>query len=257
MATAAISHQTAPLAVENGNWGATSLNAIHAVLESVRGVLVEAFGKEPDQPVRVSTWSGEYPLAVYDRRPYQILLTARDTYWCQYVYQFSHELCHILTNFDRHKRHRHKWFEESLCELSSFFVLHRLAKVWAENPPPGISGAAEFAPNHRTYAEDTKTKYRNLPIGGLPGWLAENIRTLEECPDRRDLNGVMAVALLDRFRDEPSLWYDCSWLNHWNPSANATFSDYLDSWSNCLRGNSLGNRTPAIVKKLVRTAPDS
>ena len=251
LAKVAMSHRTALLTVKDGDWGATSLKEIHAVLESVCGVLVEAFGKEPDYPVRVSPWSRKYALAVYDQRPYQIFLTARDTYWCQYVYQFSHELCHILTNFDRHRGHRHKWFEECLCEMSSLFVLHRLAQVWTENPPPDILGAPVFAPNHRTYAEEIKTKYRKPPVAGLSGWLAENIRTLEECPVRSKLNGMMAVALLDRFRDEPSLWCDCSWLNHWNPSSDATFSDYLDSWSNCLCGNNFGNRTPPIVKKLV------
>ena len=134
MAKGTETKETAPLIVENGNWGAVSLSAIRAVLESAYTALVEAFEKEPEDVIHVTQWNREYPLVVHDRRPYQMYLSARDRYWCQYVYQFSHELCHILTNFDRAKQHRHKWFEESLCELSSLFVLHRLAEIWAESP---------------------------------------------------------------------------------------------------------------------------
>ena len=255
MANPATSHVR--LIVTNGNWGATSLNTIHSVLESVRRVLVEVFGKEPDHPVNVAPWSADHALTVHDQRPYQVLLTARDTYWCQYVYQFSHELCHVLTNFDHHKEHRHKWFEESLCELSSLFVLHRLAKVWAENPPAGVLNASDFAPNHRTYAQGIEAKYAKPRGKNFSGWFAHNIETLEKCSVKREINGVVAVALLRRFQDEPSLWQDCGWLNHWDPGADATFFDYLDSWSDCLRKKGLGNRVPNIMRMLAQSEPGS
>ena len=125
MATAA-----ALVTVENGNWGATSLRAIHAVLTSATEVLIEAFGRAPDAPIRVAPWRMD-PQVFDDQRPYQVRLNARDRYWSQYVYQFSHELCHVMTNFDAHKEHKHRWFEESLCALASLFVLHRLADVCA------------------------------------------------------------------------------------------------------------------------------
>ena len=56
--TAEGSNPGASLTIVNGNWGATSLRAIRAVLESARDVLAEAFGKPPDAPVRVSPWNG-------------------------------------------------------------------------------------------------------------------------------------------------------------------------------------------------------
>ena len=66
------------MVVENGNWGATSLTAIHAALASAAGVLLEAFGTPPDAPVRV--WDQD-PRTFYDMRPYEIRISARDTYW--------------------------------------------------------------------------------------------------------------------------------------------------------------------------------
>ena len=236
------------LIVESGNWGATSRTAMRAVLTSAAGVLLEAFGTPPDAPVRVARWD-QAPRVFHDMRPYEIRISARDTYWCQYVYQFSHELCHVMTGFDRFKGHRHKWFEESLCQLAALFVLHRLAEVWAEEPPPHIYGASEFAPNHATYAEGMEENYRVSPGIALPGWLAANIGTLEADPLRRDLDGAVAVALLDHFRRDPTLWRDCLSLNRWDPSADTTFSDYLESWTTCLRECGPDARAPALVRK--------
>ena len=237
------------LVVENGNWGATSLKAIHAVLESAARVLLDAFGKTPDSPIRVARWDRD-PEVFCDMRPYEVRISARDTYWCQYVYQFSRELCRMMTNFDRCKGHRHKWFEESLCELASLFVLHRLAKVWATArfDPFEPSDLAGFAPHYRTYAEKIEEGYRVPDDGDLPGWLAGNIETLEADPSRRDLNVVIAVALLEPFRRDPALWRDCGALNRWDPSADTTFSDYLDSWAARLCKSGSDARAPALVR---------
>ncbi len=134
--------------------------------------------------------------------------------------------------------------------MASLFVLHRLATVWVENPPPDVFGASGFAPNHRAYAEKIEAQHRAVPGGVLPEWFSENIGTLEAAPFERDLNGVVTVSLLDRFRDDPSLWRGCGWLNRWDPRSDATFSDYLDSWSACLQTNGMEDRATTIVREL-------
>ena len=236
------------LTVGNGNWGTVSLTSVQAVLNSAYEKLVDAFGRPPDASIRVGWW-GQGPRVFDDHRPYEIRISARDTYWSQYVYQFSHELCHVMTSFNHCKEHRHKWFEESLCEMASLFVLHHLAQNWAEHPPD-IFGASEFASHHGTYAEQIEEKHRLARGCDLPGWLAANIETLERDPLRRELNSAVAIALLDRFRDEPSLWSDCGWLNHWDARMDATFSDYLNSWVACLHRHGCEDRVPTVVRKL-------
>ena len=130
---------TVPLVVvENGNWGATSLRTIRGVLTSAAQVLLAGFGSVPDAAVHVAPWR-QNPRVFHDRRPYQVRLSARDTYWCQYVYQFAHELCHVMINFDRHRAHKHRWFNEALCELASLFVLHGMTPAWIEAPPDGAT----------------------------------------------------------------------------------------------------------------------
>lgn len=248
----------ADLTVINGNWGLTSLSAIRAVLLSVYRVLVRSFEAAPEAPVHVSRWDRDYPLSVYDKRPYQVLLTARDTYWCQYVYQFSHELCHILTHFDRYKKHKHKWFEASLCELASLHVLRSLAKVWKEDPPSEVFEASAFARNHQTYAEEIERKTPIPPQSDLPAWLNRNIDRMEDDPTRQELNRVVAVSLLSNFRQNPALWRDCRWLNRWDVRKDSTFSEYLNSWGDCLRqhGPKQEPCAPEIVGRLFAVDPE-
>ena len=237
---------TGAVTIVNGNWGGTSLRAIGAVLESAAAVLCGAFGRRADAPIRVAPWSRP-PQVFHHHRPYEIRISARDTYWCQYVYQFSHELCRVLVNFDRSQGHRHKWFEESLCELAALFVLHRLPRAWSERPPPGIVDAVEFAPHFGTYAEDLAGADRAAVPADLPAWLDGHIAALETNPHNRELNRIVAMALLDRFLEDPSLWRDCGCLNGWNAGADRSFADHLDSWSTHLHGQGRAGRTPRLI----------
>lgn len=235
--------------IENGNWGATDLLAIGALLQSAASVLCDAFGRRPDAPVLVSPWD-QPPRVARDKRPYRIWISARDTYWCQYVYQFSHELCHVLVNFDRLRDHRHKWFEESICELSALFVLHRLSGEFRQAPPSEVLGAEEFAPHFATYAEEVALSACPARRPELPVWFSKNIHELEERRVDRDLNRIVAVALLDSFLADRSLWRDCGSLNLWDAAADRTFADHLDSWAACLRAKGVVPKTPPLVRSL-------
>lgn len=235
--------------ISNGNWGATSLRAAGAVVESVAAVLCGAFGRWPDAPVHVMPGDGS-PYVAWDRRPYRIWLSARDTYWCQYAYQFSHKLCHVLVNFDRIRHHRHKWFEESVCELAALFVLIRLSERFRHCPPPEVIGAEEFAPHFATYARSIADSVPAVPRAGLPAWLSGNLAALETHHVDRTLNRTAAVAMLDNFLDDESLWRDCVALNLWDASADASFADHLDSWTTHLLTTKCVARTPRLVRDL-------
>ena len=235
------------LVIENGNWGATSLRTIRGVLTSVAQVLLAGFGSVPDAAIHVAPWR-RYPQVFHDRRPYQVRLSARDTFWCQYVYQFAHELCHVMINFDRHRAHRHRWFNEALCELASLFVLHRLADAWIEDPPDGVAQAQAYAPNFAVYA--ARMAERHSRPGDLPRWLASHLPDLEADAYGREHNRVVAVSLLQPFLDDPSLWRDCGRLNCWDPYANTTFQDYLDSWARHLTRNGSTPRVAPLVDEL-------
>ena len=235
------------LTVLNGDWGATSLSAILGVLESVFKELSMVTGQQPDDRIEVSRWRRDYPLIVQGRRPYTIYLTASDTYWSQYVYQFSHELCHVLIRSDRFTSHKYKWFEEALCEAASLFVLRRLVSAWAQAPPPSVLKAAEFAPNHGTYAERIESLHAANLEASLSEWFRDHCEKLESDRYDRRLNGVVAVALLGEFRKNTSLWRDCTSLNSWDANQDEDFGAYLNSWSLNLAGSHVSPRLPRVV----------
>ena len=226
---------------------------IATTLEWTFEAFMSVFERQPDAGVNVAWWgSPKPPRTLFDRRPYEIRLTAWGNGWPQYAYQFAHELCHVMTNFDRVKEHRHKWFEESLCELASLFVLYRLAKARAADPPAGISAAGSYAPAHAEYARSEMGKSAPVPRSGLPAWMKANIGTMEENSTKRCLNRVVAVALLDCFRKDPALWRDCACLNFWDASKDPTFAAYLDSWDGILSGRgAVPGATPSLVRALV------
>lgn len=237
------------LTVLNGDWGRTSLSAILGVLESVFKELSTVTGTLPDDRIEVSRWTRDHPMTVQSRRPYKIYLTASDTYWSQYVYQFSHELCHVLIRSDRFASHKHKWFEEALCEAASLFVLRRLVSAWAQAPPPSVFKAAEFAPNHGTYAEHVEKLHAANSEASLPKWFRDHCEELESHPYNRNLNGVMAIALLSEFRTKSSLWRDCTALNSWDANQDEEFRAYLNSWSSNLASSNVSPRLPCILAK--------
>ena len=236
------------LTVVNGNWGATWLSGIDGVLRSVDAALTEAFEATPDDSIPVSTWSVNYPRTLNGARPYKVFLTAPDTYWSHHAYQFAHELYHLLTGFDRYQQHKHRWFEESLCELASLFALHRIAETWLENPPAAVVQAVEFASWHRNYAERIQRKGALSNDLLLSDWFRENVGSLEA--DSNDLakRSVLAVAMLPKFRTQPTLWRDCGDLNTWDLRGNRTFEEYLDSWETSVMRDDRKPTTPQYMR---------
>lgn len=210
--------------------------AVYEILESAFVVLTKAFRKLPDETINVSWWP-EHPRSLYDYRPYEIRINSEKLKWSKYVYQFSHELCHVLSNFDRCKEHKHKWFEESICEMASLFVLRELSHIWIVDPPQKVLEAAQFAPNHAAYVDKFIAEHKVPDREELIEWLASNISAMEQNSTNRDLNAIMSLSLLNLFLEDPSLWEECGYLNLWNAHDDTTFQDHLDSWEECLQEN--------------------
>ena len=240
-----------PITVVNMNWGGTSLSAIRGVLMSVYDALTYAFGTTPESPIRVMRWHKKHPVLVENARPYCVYLATWSRYWSQYAYQFGHELCHILTNSDRFGPHKHRWFEEAVCESGSFYALRRIAETWAKRPPKDVYQAREFAPHHKEYAnflEQNRTLPRSQP---LAPWFAEQRANLEKDRYDRKRTGFIAVELARAFGKDPALWRDCSLLNSWDPAQNKTFEEFLGEWSDRIGPQGSFKSAPEVVRQVL------
>lgn len=228
------------ITVAPGNWGTGQLRDIQQVLESVADELrgQVAYSREATLNIRVVPRGGA-PRVLYQRGPngeYTIHLTARNERWFQYAYQFSHELCHIFSNFD-HKEIKdneavteHQWFEETLCEMASLSTLRHLARTWADAPPAGKWAA--YAPIFAQYADHLLAEeHRRLPAGqSLSQWYRENGIALRQSPYLREKNELAAKALLPLFDKAPGNWQAIIYLNPDKAGSLKGFDDYLTAW---------------------------
>lgn len=223
-----------------GNWGNADVLDIKRVLDSVAEELL-TYVEPPsnDLSIRVIPRSGA-PKVLYERGAegqYVIQLTARDGRWFQYVFQFAHELCHVLSNFD-HKEtigdekvdENNQWFEESLCETASLFTLRRLAVVWEVNPP--TRNWSGYGNMFSAYAIRLMSEsHRHLPAGqSFRDWYVENKSSLNDNPYLREKNELVAAKLLPLFEAHPELWRSIPYLNPKKTSASKPFTQYMADW---------------------------
>ena len=159
-----------------------------------------------------------------------VRLDTGGTYWCQYSYQFAHEFCHILCAFDKGDP-GNKWFEETICETASLFVMRAMAKAWKSDPP--FPHWRDYRDELRNYTDDVIARHSRvceIYEQGLGAFYRAHKAELEKDPCKRDLNGAMAVVFLNLFEQDPSRWEAVRWLNSSPSPKGETFGDYLQKW---------------------------
>lgn len=218
------------ISLKKNNWGDASDIEIRGVLQTTADQFVPLVKKLSGLKVLVSTTNGS-PIVLHQRTKddeLQIKLGTKNRYWCQYVFQFAHELGHIICGFEQGNQ-SNQWFEESLCEAASLYALKSLSVLWSTSPP---------YPNWQSYAPEF-LKYRIDRIKGsscpenfqLPSWWRENRVALSRNAGLRKQNLWIAVKLLSIIEQNPgSAWSACSWLNHSQDGQSKTFEEYLSDW---------------------------
>ena len=222
--------------VRGGGWGKVERENIENVLYSVADELMSQLSTPPPVPIVVTHTTGN-PVALYERGAngeYQVRLHASDSNWHLYVYEFAHELCHVLSNHDRNRaadgRKYNQWFEETLCETASLYTLHRLATTWVSDPPsPEFAAQAERL--QAFFKLLINEGHRRLP-GNTPlaAWLADNEELLRQDPYLRQKNEVIANLLLPLFEHDPENWAALAYLNLDPGDARGSLRDYLHHW---------------------------
>ena len=206
--------------LDGQGWGEALTSNICAVLESVDHVFRPCFGPSMNTKNLLIVHSDDHPVTYSDHNV--ILLSAKDRYWCNYAYQFAHEYCHFQIGGRVPQQLR--WFEESLCELASYFFLPRIGDLWKTNPP---------YPNWKDYAEQFKTytiqdQQKATPFGldfsDNPNTLVYLIQNEYD----RQKNAYVALKLMPVFEATPDLWSVVHIIK--NVPKNLTFSESLRCW---------------------------
>lgn len=262
------SHLT--IQVARGDWGHAALEDIQRLLVSVADEFQPYVGLDEERELKIRVVPrGGSPRVLYDRGPdgeYIVHLTARDERWYQYAYQFSHELCHIFSNFDHKERNlegevatQNQWFEESLCEAASLFTLRSLAATWEQSPP--TRNWMGYARIFASYSDHLLAQtHRHLSSAqALDHWYGEHRASLRENPYLREKNELVATTLLQMFEQDPHLWHAITYLNRDRSSAGKQFSGYLADWytASPLKSRLLADQTMILFGITSATATSS
>ncbi|MBI4756138.1 MAG: hypothetical protein HY778_12135 [Betaproteobacteria bacterium] len=224
--------------VEDGPWGKVGAEQVETALYFVADTFLGSLPQQLVPPVIVSH-DPRNPVVLYDRGPngeYRVLLHASQGRWAVFVYEFAHELCHILSNYgagtpaSRRSHKTNQWFEEALCEAASLYALIRLAEQWDGSAMAG--GWKEHAPALRGFAMQLLAeKHRSLPEGQSAAvWLRNNLGRLRASPYQRELNEVVAHLLLPLFLNNPGAWNALAYLNLEPADAWNSLGQYLANW---------------------------
>jgi hypothetical protein len=176
-------------------------------------------------------------------------LNAKDTFWSQYAYQYSHEFLHALAGHSndwrkidlRGKKPNH-WLEESLCEAASLFALRAMAKSWRENPP--YPNWRDYSQSLHEYAEErigtTRIAY---PDDDFTAWFRSEQPSLRDHSTQREKNNRIALLLLPLFENHPAGWESLTFANLGPPQPEASLEQHFTRWI---------SHTPATLQPFVR-----
>lgn len=229
--------------VQSGDWGDASIDDIEIVLinaaehinrlvnEPVADhiIVVRASADKNYPQTRLRDPRGEGPITI------QLAPHGRD--WARFTYEFAHEFCHVLSNYEQLWGNGNMWFHEALCELSSIFTLRRMAEAWQHSPPYQDQEWRDYASCLAEYASSHLAKSsRRLPQDEtLAQWLHHREIELRESIDHstgnvadgaRDQYAVAAYQLLPIFEGNPRAWNAVRNL----PTSDANLNEYLLDW---------------------------
>lgn len=203
---------------------------IKAVLDSATRELWKHFPDGHEIEPVVVTRGHDGPITLFQRnvrKEIVVRLDTSNTFWSQYAYQWSHELCHILCGY-RDDAKDNKWFEEALCELASLYTLRAMAGSWKTDPP--YPNWKDYGKSLHGYAADIIARHPKLAPADLGKFYADNKQALRASATRRDLNATVAAALLPLFEETPTHWAAVPFLNRTPATPDMTLTQYLKKW---------------------------
>lgn len=221
------------LIIKTRRWGEANANDVLKVLNFAHKTLIALFDRSfPGDIFIYQDLSGNSPITLYEKSScgaYQIKLNTADSYWCQYIYQFAHEYCHVRTNYARLNQ-RTKWFEESVCELASIFTLLNISDSWEVRPP--LAHLKGFSESIISYVDSIISD----PASQVPEdinfeeWLKGKLPYIERDQYLRCTNRAIAIKMLPLFEKYPCLWNSMTYWNAWGDASGDDIYSYFRSW---------------------------
>ena len=205
-------------------------------------LLMEHSPNHPSRNSEIRVWIGnDGPVVAFGGNPhagFDIHLSTNENLWCQITYQFAHELCHVLAQYQPHQ-HVNQWFEEVLCETASIYCLDRIALACANgNPPhPWLNtfqpGGAPYFVAVRDYVANLMNDPARQLMGAIPEWVQKHEPELRINPYLRDRTNIASNFLVTRVLQTPPILATIESLNVSPcPAGQDSLPEYFQRWKN-------------------------
>lgn len=142
---------------------------------------------------------------VYFKESQVIFLAVESNVWndTQFVFQASHELCHFF--IDNKESFSMKWFEETICDLSSLFFLNKMSEYHLER------GDIQNSLRYRNYLSYCVSENE------MEKFTVNSDIALERYDRKKER--YLATLLLPIFEKHPLLWKEMPILINSNPKS--------------------------------------
>ena len=222
------------IVVKPNIWSGASTQDIEQVLNSTARQIWPYAGNGSAVTILVER-SRTGPIVLYrrgEKGEYLVHLDTEKTFWSQYAFQFAHELGHIICGYKKGDR-SNLWFEETICETASLFVLRKMTAEWKTSPP--YPNWKAYGPEFAQYAQNRMKKHPWSNKLTVAEWYKKQKPSLMSKPTNRSRNVQLAIKLLPFFEQDPSRWSACTFLNKDKAHKKLSFKNYLNNWTiNCL-----------------------
>lgn len=140
----------------------------------------------------------QFPITLFNHEAI-VLATKGSAYYCQNVYQLSHELIHFAVEGNTPAT----WFEETMCELSSHIFLRRLKNCWSLDSDRRKKA---YANHFLEYSKNELKKRRHVRTTDLSNKGSDLNEYLKKQNEDREVNRYIAYRLLHLASTQKGFW---------------------------------------------------
>ena len=168
-------------------------------------IFIEVFGENTmlmEPCILFNDATADCPMLIRNTTPIMIRTNANDlSYWAQFTYHLSHELTHYaIRQYKTDKATIIKWFEETICEAMSLYILRVSSQRWNQCALSSIN--LNYGNSLETY---WKSEYQNTEDSVLKKCQSvHELELVEEtCEKNRKGRSIERNYLFDRFCEMP------------------------------------------------------